>query len=808
MPLQSNLRAIKNAPSQITGGFVLIIALIFLLMVLWLNNISENKQLMQEMASESVEAHQITKMLTAVHLQAMAIQQLTSANTQQEKENAYLQFKTQDAIFSKISHEMLSSPMEEAEQETWGKINEHLKMSDAVTKRAEKFYTDSQQEKAYQLLISESEFYQHHLMMSVSSLLSNELLNASQNEINHIFSEVTERNEATYMLLFFLGWISLFIGAFMTSIIKRSAKSETSAIEQGERLKDLYEATSISGISLDEKIDETLRLGCRVLGMEIGKLGCQDPEKNTSTFLNTIAPEELPAKRGLVLPLDKTFCQVTFASNGPVAMHHVSESEYKDHPAASFLGMEAYIGTTIHVNDKKFGTVNFSNRKPRNKPFTDTDTNFVNLLGKWISITLEQQISEQELQTAKEEAEAANHAKSTFLANMSHEIRTPLTAILGFSEMLLEDDEDKSEEERKHEINSIIKSGSHLHEIINDILDLSKIEAGQLVIESVKFPIIDLINEIEYIFKPQAREKGLSFNTHLHFPLPENIQTDPTRLKQILFNLCNNAIKFTNEGGITLSAEFLQEENQVQISVSDTGIGISKEEQPNMFKPFSQADSSISRRFGGTGLGLCISRQLAQKLGGDITIESEKGSGSTFIITVDAGMPGNELNVIHSTDEASGNDAIIQHDRYQQLSGHILLAEDNIENQQLIAKYILKTGLTLDIVDNGKLAFEKASGSEYDLILMDVQMPVMDGLEAIKKLRECGNKTPIICVTANAMQEDKNRCFSAGADEYLTKPLDFSHFNYVLSKLLNQNSSDSTSIDLDSTDIPLRVNHS
>jgi type VI protein secretion system component VasK len=240
MPLQSNLRAIKNAPSQITGGFVLIIALIFLLMMLWLNNISENKQLMQEMASESVEAHQITKMLNAVHSQAMAIQQLTLASASQEKSKAYEQFRTQDAIFSGISHKMLSNPMEEAEHKTWKKINEHLKVSDAITKKAEILFSSNQQEKAYQLLISESEFYQHHLMMSVSSLLSDELLNASQNEINNIYSEVTEKNEATYMLLFFLGWISLFIGAFMTSIIKRSAKSETSALEQGERLKDHF----------------------------------------------------------------------------------------------------------------------------------------------------------------------------------------------------------------------------------------------------------------------------------------------------------------------------------------------------------------------------------------------------------------------------------------------------------------------------------------------------------------------------------------------------------------------------------------
>ncbi len=764
-------------------------------MVLWINNLSENKELMAEMASESKEARRITKMLNTLHQQAISVQQLARANTPQEKLDAYLRFKSYEAEFGNLSHQLLSNSMEDAEQKTWAKISENLKESDAATKQVEILFTSNQQEKAYQFLLEKSDLYEHHLMMNVSNLLSDEFLDTTQEEINNIFSDVTKKNETTYMLLFFFGWISLFLGAFIISIIKRTVDSETSAVEQGGRLRDLYEATSISGISLDEKIDETLRLGCRVLGMEVGKLGCQDPEKNTSTFLNTIAPEELPAKRGLVLPLDKTFCQVTFSSNGPVSMHHVSESKYKDHPAASFLGMEAYIGTTIFVNDEKFGTVNFSNRKPRNKPFTSIDEDFVNLLGKWISITIEQQITEQALEAAKEDAEMANHAKSTFLANMSHEIRTPLTAILGYSEMLLEDDDTKSEEEKKHEVNSIIKSGSHLHKIINDILDLSKIEAGQLVVEKIKCSVVDLMNEIEYIFAPQAREKGLIFNTNFRFPLPNEIQTDPTRLKQILFNLCGNAIKFTQKGDITLAADFLEDENRIQISITDTGIGISDTEQRNIFNPFSQADDSISRRFGGTGLGLCISKQLAQKLGGDITIKSTKDSGSTFIVTIDAGTPGDQLNIIHTIDENTASENKSLYNIPKSLSGHILLAEDSIDNQELISKYILKTGLTLDVVGDGKQALEKAGDSKYDLILMDVQMPVMDGLEAIRKIRENGNKIPIICLTANAMLEDKNRCFESGADEYLTKPLNFSHLNYVLSQFISHKEPDSEPLD-------------
>lgn len=788
MEIKSNIEAIKNAPSQITAGFVIFISLIVLLIMLWINSLSENKSLMTEVANESIESNRISKMINAVHMQAMSIQRLRRAENPQDRAEAFLRFYGFGMTFSSLSHLILSNPMEESEQVVWKKIRQHLDKFDHITEEANNLFNNNKQEDAYRLLISESDFIETQLMTSVAHLLSDELLEESQKEVNHIITKAASMNDTTYILLFFLGWITFFLSAFMITLIKRTMNSESAALEQSERIRALYEATSIPGISLDEKIDETLKLGCRVLGMEIGKLGRQDPSMNTSTFMNTIAPPELPAKRGLVLPLDKTFCNITFSSDGPIAMHHVSESEYKDHPAAAFLGMEAYIGTTIFVNDKKFGTVNFSNRKPRSTPFTTADIDFVNILGKWISITIEQQISEEALKVAKDEAETANHAKSTFLANMSHEIRTPLTAILGYSEMLLEDDDDKSFDDRKHEINSIIKGGSHLHDIINDILDLSKIEAGQLVFENCEIETTNLVDEVVSIFNAQAREKNLEFNTRYEFPLPANIIADPTRLKQILINLCGNAIKFTKDGGVNINVGFLQDENQLKISVQDTGIGMTEEETQTIFKPFSQADDSITRKFGGTGLGLCISKQLAQKMGGDVTVESIKGKGSIFTAFIDAGKPGYQLQMINEkpvSTEVKNETPITPRD----LSGHVLLVEDTVENQKLISRHMIKAGLTVDIADNGKIALDMTRKNQYDLILMDVQMPIMDGLEATKCLRQDGISTPIVCITANAMKEDKQRCFESGADDYLTKPLNLSHFYAVLEYYLKAGNS-------------------
>ena len=557
---------------------------------------------------------------------------------------------------------------------------------------------------------------------------------------------------------------------------------EELAIEQGRRIRALHEIISRPDLSFDEQINEALRLGCKLLGCEVGKVGRQDPENNTSEFLNTVVMTDLPARRGIVLPLDKTFCQVTFSSPQTIAISHVNDSPYKDHPAASFLGMQSYIGCTIKVHGKKFGTVNFSNRAPVENPFTDADQDLVNLIGSWISVMMERQLEAEELRKSKEAADAANQAKSEFLANMSHEIRTPLTAILGYSDMLR--DEDQSREDIEHEINSILRAGAHLQRIINDILDLSKIEAGQLVIEELELQPAHLMHDVESIFGARARDKGLTFAVEYDFPVPRKIVSDPTRLKQILFNLCGNALKFTERGGMSVRMAYLQNTRQLQFQVIDTGIGMNAEELGRLFKPFSQADTSTTRKYGGTGLGLCIARQLAQKLGGDVSVSSEKGKGSTFSVCVGIGaieslsmatcMEDMQVEAIEETTNIVANS----------VSGHVLVAEDSPDNQDLIAKYLIKAGATVEVVDNGLMAMQKALSRSYDLILMDVQMPIMDGLTATKKLRREGYKIPIVIITANALKEDRDKCLTAGADDYLTKPVDVRHFYKVLQTYL------------------------
>lgn len=385
-------------------------------------------------------------------------------------------------------------------------------------------------------------------------------------------------------------------------------------------------------------------------------------------------------------------------------------------------------------------------------------------------------------------AEAANHAKSEFLANMSHEIRTPLTAIIGFADSL--SDPNLDIKEIINISSTISRNGKHLHRVINDILDISKIEAGQLEIEKIKMSPLQLTAEIASEARLQANDKGINFELDYVFPVPDFIYSDPTRIRQILLNLFSNSIKFTHTGYVKLAVYYDREKRYFVFSVQDTGIGMSESEQKKLFSSFSQADASTTRKYGGTGLGLAISKSLAKEMGGDLICESCKGEGSKFILSIGVGRISNEC-LINSLEEQEFNSAefIDEHDKIISLEGNILLAEDSRDNQQLISMYVKKTGASITIVENGEQAVEKGLSGDYDLILMDMQMPVMDGVEAITLLRNAGYTKPIVSLTANAMQTDRDKCFKAGVNEYLSKPIDVARFYSTLNKFLKSSGS-------------------
>jgi len=374
------------------------------------------------------------------------------------------------------------------------------------------------------------------------------------------------------------------------------------------------------------------------------------------------------------------------------------------------------------------------------------------------------------LERARFEAEAASNAKTQFLANMSHELRTPLTAILGYADLIL--DEASTLEESREHAETIRRNGGHLLSLISDILDLSKIEAQCMSVERIECAPGELVKEIVTLMKPRAEGKGIALSARMNEDVPARIVTDPTRLRQILVNLVGNAVKFTEEGSVEVRGSMEGDAGSptLRLDVVDTGIGITSEQQARLFQPFTQADSSMARRFGGTGLGLSISQKLARMLGGDIRVCSETGTGSTFTVRI-ATEPAAEGG---SERAAAPAPAVRGAER---LEARILLAEDGVDNRRLLAHVLERAGARVEVVENGREAVEtvrrvRADGGGFELILMDMQMPELDGYEATRVLRAEGVEAPIIALTAHARAADRRKCFEAGCDEYLAKPIE------------------------------------
>ena len=374
---------------------------------------------------------------------------------------------------------------------------------------------------------------------------------------------------------------------------------------------------------------------------------------------------------------------------------------------------------------------------------------------------------------AKEAAEAANQAKSEFLANMSHEIRTPLNAILGFAD-LVRQGTDLSVAEQRDYLDTIHQSGQHLLSLISDILDLSKIEAGQLTVENIRCSPHQLIAETVSVLRVRAREKGLKLDYNWVGQVPEAIQSDPARLRQMLLNVVGNALKFTDNGGVYIIAQIVGvlEDPRLLLEVVDTGIGIQGEKLQDIFDPFCQADTSVTRRFGGTGLGLAICRRLAEALGGGIAVQSRPNEGSIFSISIATGsLVGVPMLEGPMNDVPRPREEPHAKKRFSLPGRRILVADDGDTNRKLIQIVLRRAGATVLCAENGQQAHEIAIREPLDAILMDMQMPVMDGYTATSRLRDAGVKTPVIALTAHAMKGDEERCRAAGCIGYLTKPV-------------------------------------
>lgn len=423
------------------------------------------------------------------------------------------------------------------------------------------------------------------------------------------------------------------------------------------------------------------------------------------------------------------------------------------------------------------GNVSWCSLKAAAINATDTVSGWVTT----IEDITEKRKAEDELIAAKQAAESAMHAKSQFLANMSHEIRTPLTAIIGFADALRE--ESKLAPPQQHCLDIILKNGKHLLYIINQILDLAKIDAGAMSIERTACSPIELLEELRLMFAPTAAEKSITLEIDYKWPLPQLITTDPLRFKQILINLVGNAIKFTAEGKVTVAVGWDTATKQMRCSITDTGIGLTADQVANLFKPFYQANESTTRTFGGTGLGLSISQRLIKALGGTIEVHSEPGKGSTFTFSIQC-FEADERATLHQTDTKRRPLAPDIGTPIPRLQGSILFADDALDNRRLVEHLLRKTGVDVTLVENGREAATIALKQPFDLILMDIQMPLVDGLTATRQLRAAGINTPVIAVSAGAMTSEIERALEAGCTLHLSKPFERRAFYEILSQYL------------------------
>lgn len=621
----------------ISVGFLTIMLIIVFFLVVWMDTVAKNKQYLGDVKLKQDEIYTITSLVEQLNGKTNNIHRYVEHLDFSAGQKIKKEIKIATENVDQLARQLFYAKQSHNDSNLRVSVRDVLKQYGVM--QQEIIVLESSDKREAERYLIERLYPVHGRLMDMLQ----QMLEAHKTSANEGLNSALSRNESVYYLIVMLGIAAILLGFLNIFVIRQTGKSEAALLDQGMRIRKLYEITSTPGLTTEEQIRSILKLGCQLLGMEIGKVCQIDTEKNTNSFLNVYAPEGFGVCAGTVMPLDKTFCSITIKSDETVALYDVSKSVY----GKKFSHLAAYTATAIVVNGKDYGSVNFSSNIPKSTEFTETDKDLVRLIGAWVSATLERRFAQEDLVIAKNEAEAASRTKSSFLANMSHELRTPLNAIIGYSELIKEEASFNGHHVYDKDLHTINSSALHLLALIDDILDLSKIEAGKMEFYMEDFSVDELVSEVAETVTPLMDKKHNSFQVKLQ----ENLgvmNSDRLKIKQVLLNLLSNASKFTEDGSVLLEVK-LSDKNQdeggkprdILFIVQDTGIGISDAQISKIFQAFSQADVSTTSKYGGTGLGLAISRQICQLLSGDILVKGAIGQGTSFIVTLPLGVRAN-----------------------------------------------------------------------------------------------------------------------------------------------------------------------
>ena len=612
-------------------GFISIIFLLVALIVVWHNDIRQSTERLQRIADDQLETTLLTTMRDATHRRAISLARMNAMDDPFDRDEEFMKIREMGTLFLQSRDKLWSRPMNKKEEKAWEVVREKMTSGGMIQHRVLSLIQVDSMDEAKNIFIKELVPMQDSFVDSISNILD-----MKRKEVERELLEASSHNEDAYQFIALLGSVAFFLSMFMIGVIRRTNKTESALVEQSARIRSLYEVSSMPGLNMNEQIDEILNLGCRFLKMECGRVNKIERDKNTSTILNVAGPDNYGQTPGMKYFLDESICSITIGGNTPLAISNIKDPNISgNHKSLRIAKIHAYIAAPIFVRGKVYGTVNFSARNKRSNDFAETDKDLVNLIGSWVSVAIERQLQQQELRAAKETAESANKTKSAFLANMSHELRTPLNAIIGYSEMLSEEASDIGNQDMLTDLDKINVSGHHLLSLIDDVLDLSKIEAGRMEFVFEDFAIEPVINEVIETFRPTLEKNGNKMRVNL-----ENadcaLKADKMRFKQVLFNLLSNANKFTKDGDIIVNIKPLIQKDREFISfeIKDTGIGMSAEQMGRVFDAFTQADPNISKEYGGTGLGLAITRRICALMDGEISVDSVEGVGSTFTVVL------------------------------------------------------------------------------------------------------------------------------------------------------------------------------